>query len=187
MPSRKTNKRNLDSRFPEQINDNQSQLITDEENSDEFDNEMPDTHKKYKNLWFKDRCSIESPVVTEELYNLVKYWDVSGKTELIALFLDPQIKNLKFIDENVKRITINTIWRLCTEKECHQPLAEKILKNHKLTKLSSMLASNSAITTDLVLNLYNNEELDNAYEETKVDCYLYELIQKKKCDLLTWW
>ncbi|CAG8459692.1 5857_t:CDS:2 [Dentiscutata heterogama] len=177
----------------EQINDNQSQLITDEEDSDEFNNEMPmiseklrqplcvsqgqrkkqnrkkvqkDIHKKYNDPRFKDQ-----------------YWDVLEKTGLIASFLDPQIKNLKFNDdENVKRITIDTVWRLCTEEERHQPLAEKILKNHRFAKSSSMLASTPAITNDLVLDLYNNEESDNAYEETKPDMVEQMLFLKRNME-----
>ncbi|CAG8453278.1 10151_t:CDS:2 [Cetraspora pellucida] len=88
-------------------------------------------------------------------------------------------------DENVKHITIDIVQRLCTKKEYYQSLTKKILKNHEFVKLSSMLASNSTITNDLILELYNNEELDNAYEETEIDHYLCELIQKKKCDPLT--
>ncbi|CAG8817477.1 13967_t:CDS:2, partial [Racocetra persica] len=105
----------------EQINDNQSQLITNDENSDKFNDEIA--------------------VDTEGLYDLVKtasylslqeYWEVLEETGLIAF-----------------------------------------------AESSSMLASNPAITNDLVSDLYNNEESDNTYEETEVDCYLHEPIQKR--------
>ncbi|CAG8838324.1 41781_t:CDS:2, partial [Gigaspora margarita] len=134
----------------EQINNIQSQLIIDEEDSNEFDNELLDIHKKYNDSHFKDHHLIELSVDTEGLYDLVK------------------------------QITFNIVQKFCTEKEHHQTLAEKIPKNYGFAKLSSMSASNPAITNDLILDLYNNKESDNAYEEDEVDRYLHEPIQKRK-------
>ncbi|CAG8837441.1 1999_t:CDS:2, partial [Gigaspora margarita] len=114
---------------------------------------------------------IEPPVTTitaKELYDLVKatsyfslkeYWDIPEEAALIVSFLDPQIKNLKFIDNETKNTT----------------------KNYES---SNMPTYNSTMANDLVSDLYSIEESDEIDKETKVDCYLHEPTQK---DNVTLW
>ncbi|CAG8848612.1 34759_t:CDS:1, partial [Gigaspora margarita] len=52
-------------------------------------------------------------------------------------------------------------------------------KNYGFAESPSMSAFNFSITNDLVLDLYNNEESDDAYEEIEFDRYLCEPIQKR--------
>ncbi|CAG8723291.1 14989_t:CDS:2 [Cetraspora pellucida] len=201
---------NLLFRFREQIND-QSQLITDNKNSDESDanynkmlviseklrqplhasrrqkkkNYKKVQKKQYNDPWFKGHYSIEPLVVTEKLSDLVKavcylslqeYWDVLKETGLIALFLDPRIKNLKFIDdENIKLITISMVRRLCIEEEHRRPLVKEILKIYGFAKSSSISISNSTMVNDLISDLYDNKKSNSAYKKTEVDRYLNEL------------
>ncbi|CAG8841219.1 13683_t:CDS:2, partial [Gigaspora margarita] len=81
---------------------------------------------------------------------------IPDKIGLIASFLDPQIKNLKFIDDkDIKITTINIVQRLCSEKEYCQPLIEEISKD-SFAKSSSISVSN-----DLMADLYSNEEPDS--------------------------
>ncbi|CAG8572079.1 45024_t:CDS:2 [Gigaspora margarita] len=119
-----------------------SQLMKRAQNLIFFFSKSPKQPECLENVQEKYHCSIELPIVTEELYDLVKaasylslqeYWDVPEEIGLI--------------------------------EECHQPLAKEIPKNYGFAKLSSMLAFNPSITNDLVLDLYYNEELDDAYEE----------------------
>ncbi|CAG8840203.1 6048_t:CDS:2, partial [Gigaspora margarita] len=128
-----------------QINNNQSQLIIDEEDSD--------IYKKYNDPHFKNYCLIELPINTKGLYNLVKA---------------------------TSYLSLQEYWdKFCTEEEYHQFLAEKIPKNYRFAKLSSILASNSAITNNLVLDLYNNEDLDNAYKRIRTIIIFTNLFKKE--------
>ncbi|CAG8533333.1 8933_t:CDS:2, partial [Cetraspora pellucida] len=154
-----------------------NQLITDNENSDESDADYDKMPKQYNDLWFKGCRSIEPPVVTEELSDLVKavcylslqeYWDVPKETGLIASFLDLRIKNLKFIDnENIKLITISTVRRLCIEEEHHRPLVEEIPKIYGFAKSSSISISNPTMVNDLISDLYNDKESNSTYKKTE--------------------
>ncbi|CAG8527108.1 14099_t:CDS:2, partial [Dentiscutata heterogama] len=166
-----------------QISD-QSQFIADNKNSSESDIEY-----KYK--------APKPPVTSVELHNLVKavsyfslqeYWEVPDEIGLIVSFLDLQIKNLKFIDdEKIKITTINIVQRLYLEKEYCQPLIKKISKDDSFVESSSISASKPIITNDLMADLYSNEESGSVNKESEIDCYIQKPIQRRKYDLLTWW
>ncbi|CAG8660543.1 38165_t:CDS:2 [Gigaspora margarita] len=127
---------------------------------------------------------LQPPVTTitaKELYDLVKatsyfslkkYWDIPEEAALIASFLDPQIKNQKFIDNK-------TWYKDFNEEEHHQPLAKNITKNYESFNMPTY---NSTIANDLVSDLYSIEELDKIDKETKVNCYPCEPTQKRQCD-----
>ncbi|CAG8510795.1 12293_t:CDS:2 [Dentiscutata erythropus] len=139
----------------------------------------------------KNRHLIEPPITTitaEELYDLVKaasyfslkeYWDIPEKAALIVSFLDPQIKNLKFINnESIQQSIISMVQELCNKKEHHCLLAENTTKNSELSNM------NSTMTNDLVSDLYSIEESDEIDEKSEVTHYLHEPIQKRLCDPL---
>ncbi|CAG8707961.1 11453_t:CDS:2, partial [Acaulospora morrowiae] len=89
------------------------------------------TYQKYNDPRFKGRRLIKHPVTTKELNDLVKaasylslqqYWEVPEEVRLVASFLDPQIKNLKFIGNEIVKINIiNTVQKLYIKKEYRQP------------------------------------------------------------------
>ncbi|CAG8798068.1 38052_t:CDS:2, partial [Gigaspora margarita] len=127
----------------EQISD-QSQFIAYEKDSSESDIEY-----KFETLSILEQ--IRKPL-----------HEVPDEIKLIALFLDSRIKNLKFIDnENIKITTINTVRKLCSEEEYHQPLIEEI-SNDSFAEFSSISISN-----DLMADLYSNKEPDSISEENK--------------------
>ncbi|CAG8643775.1 4333_t:CDS:2, partial [Dentiscutata heterogama] len=132
---------------------------------------------------FKGRQLIETPVTNEGLCDLVKatcflslkeYWEVPKKIGLVASFLDPRIKSLKFLgDETIKATTIDTVRTLCTEKNYHQPSVG-------LDKPFNTPDREPATANSLIAALYSNEELnDEIYNETEVDRYLREPIEKR--------
>ncbi|CAG8728697.1 20374_t:CDS:2, partial [Gigaspora margarita] len=115
--------------------------------------------KQYSDPRFKNHYLIELLVTTIELYDM----KISDKVGLIASFLDPQIKNLNFIDdEDMKITTINTVQRLCLEKEHNQSLIEEILRNDEFDRFSNNLMS----------DLYSNEELNSVTKENEIDYYI---------------
>ena len=151
---------------------------------------------KNNTQWFKGRRLIEPPVTTEGLCDLVKaasylslqsYLKVPDEIGLVASFLDPRIKNLKFIgDETIKTTIINIVRRLCIEEEYCQPLVEEISRNDGYSELFGMSTFEPITTNDLIAALYSNEEPDDVIEETEVDRYLREPIQKRECEPLIW-
>ncbi|CAG8829171.1 43384_t:CDS:2, partial [Gigaspora margarita] len=165
--------------------ENQSQLITDDENSDENSNELDADYK---------------PGTSEQLYQpshvlvkaasylfLKEYWEVPQEVELITSFLNPQIKNLNFIDDiDIKKNIISTVQRLCDKTEHHKPLVQKCSKNNQCIKSSSKLAFKPIATSDLMADLYGNEELDEIVDKAEVNHYLCKPIQKRKCNPLKW-
>ncbi|CAG8618032.1 1660_t:CDS:2, partial [Scutellospora calospora] len=143
----------------------------------------------YNDSRFKGRQLIETPITNEGLCDLVKaacflslkeYWEVPKKIGLVASFLDPRIKSLKFLgDKTIKATTIDTVRTLCIEEDNHQPSV-------RLDELFKTPDREPATTNSLIAALYSNEELNNEiYNETKVDCYLREPIEKRGCDPLT--
>ncbi|CAG8688058.1 2707_t:CDS:2, partial [Dentiscutata heterogama] len=144
----------------EQIS-NQSQLVIDDENSDKSDLEY----------------ELEAPIILEQLWQL-----------------DPQFKNHRLIEPPVTTVelydmvkaasylSLKEYWEVldkcedCFEEERYQPLIEEILRDNEFARSS-----------DLISNLYSNEELSGVTEENKVDHYIREPIQRRKCNPLTWW
>ncbi|CAG8659526.1 23936_t:CDS:2 [Cetraspora pellucida] len=152
-------------------------------------------HSKAKkiiyDLRFKGRQSIEPPVNNERLCDLVKatsyfslkeYWEVPERIGLVASFLDPRIKNLKFLDnEAIKATIFDTVRALCVEEKNHQPIIRP-------DESVNTPVREPVTTNGLIADLYSSEELDGeAYDETEVDRYLREPIEKKGCNPLTWW
>ncbi|CAG8617837.1 22514_t:CDS:2 [Cetraspora pellucida] len=111
-----------------------------------------------------DIYSVDPPVTTEDLYDLVKaasylflqrYWETLKEIRLIALFLDPRIKHLKFFIELDKSPIMSTL---------------------ELTT-----------TNDLIAALYSSKEPNNEIlNKTEVDCYFRELAEKIGCNPLAW-
>ncbi|CAG8706342.1 3542_t:CDS:2, partial [Cetraspora pellucida] len=96
------------------------------------------------------------PITSVELHNLVKatsyfsfqeYWKVLNEIGLIASFLDPQIKNLKFIND------------------------EKISRDDNFVESSNILTK-LTIINNLMTDLYSNEELGSVSEESEIDHYI---------------
>ncbi|CAG8845253.1 31561_t:CDS:2, partial [Gigaspora margarita] len=140
---------------------------------------------------FKGHRLIEPPVTNENLCDLVKatsylsfkeYWEVPNKIELVASFLDPRIKNMKFFgDQTTRTTTFDMVRALCTGEEHCQPSV-------RLVESSSTPSCEPATTNGLIAALYSSEELDDEiYDETEVDRYLREPIEKRGCNPLTWW
>ncbi|CAG8741084.1 15586_t:CDS:1, partial [Racocetra fulgida] len=112
------------------------------------------------------------PVTSVKLHNLViaasyfslqEYWEVPDEIGLITSFLDPRIKNLKFIDyENIRITTISTVRRLCSEEEHRQPLIEEISRNDSVAE-----PFNVSISNNLMADLYNNEDSGTISEESE--------------------
>ncbi|CAG8840271.1 36852_t:CDS:1, partial [Racocetra persica] len=132
---------------------------------------------------FKGRWLIETPVTNEGLCDLVKaacflslkeYWKVPKKIGLVASFLDPRIKSLKFLgNETIKAMTIDTVQTLCTEEDYRQPSVG-------LDKPFNTPDHEPATANSLIAALYSNEELnDEIYNETEVDRYLREPNKKR--------
>ncbi|CAG8761097.1 39342_t:CDS:2, partial [Gigaspora margarita] len=104
------------------------------------------------------------PVITEELYDLVKaasylsfqeYWEVPEEIGLVSSFLDPRIKHLKFLVG--------------------------------LDKSPSVSTFETATNNDLIVALYSSEEPDDEiFNEGEVDRYLREPIEKMCCNPLVW-
>ncbi|CAG8824944.1 13316_t:CDS:2, partial [Gigaspora margarita] len=92
----------------------------------------------------------------------------------------PQIKNLKFInDENIKITTINIVRRLCSEKEYHQLLIEEISNNSFAESFSISISNN------LMADLYSNEELDSWQDNADKYSILSKFAQKYLLVLFT--
>ncbi|CAG8855038.1 17669_t:CDS:1, partial [Gigaspora margarita] len=106
---------------------------------------------------FKGRQLIEPPIITEELCDLVKaasylslqeYWEVPEEIGLVASFLDPRIKHLKFLgDDTMKATTTNRVRILCDEENYHQPSVG-------LDKSPSVSTFETATNNDLIAALY---------------------------------
>ncbi|CAG8820877.1 3601_t:CDS:2, partial [Cetraspora pellucida] len=144
----------------EQIND-QSQLINDDKSSNKnSDKSFDDSDTDYEPGDEKNKTTEESKKI------LIK---VSKEVGLIVSFLNPQIKNLKFINDiNVKENIISAVQRLCIETEYHNSI-QKILKNDKFVGSSSMLTFKSTTDNNLMTDLYNNEKSDKIIKEPKRD------------------
>ncbi|CAG8544698.1 11357_t:CDS:2 [Ambispora gerdemannii] len=153
-----------------QMND-QSQII---DNNSDIDNEIEPMITKEQLQ--QPLQIIASPITTEGLHNLVKaasylslqeYWKVPEDVELIAAFLDPQIKSLKFLGNTTLKITtINKVRRLCVEEECRQPSIEEFSRN----KSFNISTSEIVTSNDLMAALYRDEESDNEdFEENELD------------------
>ncbi|CAG8591708.1 2565_t:CDS:2, partial [Dentiscutata heterogama] len=129
-----------------QISD-QSQLVIDNENSDEsdleYELEAPIILEQLRQLdsRFKNHRLIEPPVTTVELYDMVK------ATSYLSL---------KEYWEDIKITTINIVRRLCFEEKRHQPLIEEILKDDEFARSNNLMS-----------DLYSNEELSGVTKENE--------------------
>ncbi|CAG8735539.1 25024_t:CDS:2 [Dentiscutata erythropus] len=158
---------------------------------DEFDTQIISEQLRQPLQASQGQMKKQTPVTTEDLCDLVKaasylslqeYWETPEEIGLVASFLDPRIKHLKFLsDESMKRTIINRVRTLCDEEKCHQPSVE-------LDKLPTMSTLKPATTNDLIAALYSSEEPNNEIlKETEVDCYLREPVEKIGCNPLAWW
>ena len=77
--------------------------------------------------------------------------------------------------------------RLYSEEEYCQPLIKEISRDDSFVESSSISTSKPTITNDLMADLYSNEESGSVNEESEIDRYIQEPIQRRKCDPLTWW
>ncbi|CAG8608867.1 37522_t:CDS:2, partial [Gigaspora margarita] len=156
----------------------------------EFAPSYGETEEDYADLLFEpSRRAIEPPVTNEKLCDLVKamsyfslkeYWEVPEEIGLIASFLDLRIKNLKFFgNETLKARIFDTVRTLCIEEEYHQPSVGLDESFNKPT-------CEPVTTNGLIVALYSSEELDDeTYDETEVDYYIREPIEKRGCNPLT--
>ncbi|CAG8556756.1 2163_t:CDS:2, partial [Dentiscutata heterogama] len=154
----------------------QSQL-TDNEDSDELDIE-----NEFDILIVSEqlRQPLQPSVTSEELCDLVKaasylslqeYWEVPEEVGLIASFLDPRIKNLRFLNnETLKTTIINKVRILCNEED---------QTSARPDKSTSILTSEPTTNNDLIAALYSSKEPDDkTHNKNKVDHYLREPIEK---------
>ncbi|CAG8541352.1 20197_t:CDS:2 [Racocetra fulgida] len=113
--------------------------------------------------------------------SLQEYWETPEEIGLVASFLDPRIKYLKFLgDESIKKTITNRVRTLCNEEKYYQPSVE-------LDKSPIMSTLEPATTNNLIVALYSSEEPDDKiYNETEVDRYLHEPVEKKGCNPLAW-
>ncbi|CAG8527085.1 10395_t:CDS:2 [Dentiscutata heterogama] len=145
---------------------------------DEFDTQIISEQLHQPLQASQGRMKKQTPVTTEDLCDL----ETPEEIRLVALFLDPRIKHLKFLsDESMKRTIINRMRTLCDEEKCHQPSVE-------LDKSPTMSTLEPATTNDLIADLYSSEEPnDEILNETEVDWYLREPVEKIGCNPLAWW
>ncbi|CAG8580998.1 7405_t:CDS:2, partial [Dentiscutata heterogama] len=78
---------------------------------------------------------------------------------------------------------------LVSSEQLQQPLQEDYRQpSVGLDKPFNTPDREPAIANSLIAALYSNKELnDEIYNKTEVDHYLCEPIEKRGCDLLTWW
>ncbi|CAG8838310.1 22591_t:CDS:2, partial [Gigaspora margarita] len=87
-----------------------------------------------------------------ECSNKIQFKEMQKAIDYLIIMLPSESKQCDYLDREYLKL-IN--------------LTDKDFKNYRFAESSSISASNPAITNDSVLDLYNNEESDNAYKEDK--------------------
>lgn len=145
---------------------------------------------------FRNRRIIEGPVVTTDLLKKVKasiylsmkeYWEVPKLVGMIAAILDPRLKNLKFVNDNI--IKSQTIEKLCElyndEKLANESDSLGFTSNPNIWQNKTVASSSNSIISALFDDDDDDDTVDNTINE--VDAYLSLQISKQKCDPLEWW
>lgn len=148
---------------------------------------------------FRNRRLIEAPVNTARLLEKVKatcylsmkeYWNVPTLTGMIATILDPRLKKLKFVNNNViKNETIDKLRRLHSNEKFENEL-NAITTGRSGSASNTHQATNTSSSSNSILNaLFDDEIDDNDVEQDidEVDDYLNLSVQKQGCDPLMWW
>ncbi|CAG8715944.1 13760_t:CDS:2, partial [Dentiscutata erythropus] len=158
--------------------------IVKSERSDRLDGE----YLKLVNLTDSEWQLLEKLIcLLKPFYNTTTIF--SGSTYLTLNLIYPMMRLLikKFVpsdeqteDDYADLLPTNKKLKIYRRK------SKKISKNYEFTESSSMIASNSAITNDLVLDLYNNEKLDNAYKETELIIIFMNQFKKENV-IYSWW
>ncbi len=104
--------------------------------------------------------------------------------EMIAAILDPQLKSLKFIGNNViKSQTIKKLHDLYSDKQLTNELNPlNLINNHSIWQSTTISSSSNSIITALFDDDSNDN--NNIDDVNKVDAYLNLQILKQKCDSL---